>query len=235
MISRTAPAETNLRQYICQRTASSIKIDGRLDELSWQWAAKLGLFVKADHDTSTLFHTDAMLLWDERNLYVAFICADSDIWSTKNRRDDSLFEEESVEIFIGPYGDEGKFIELGVNPLNTVYDLLISKAYSLGGKADWSWNIKGLQTAVMVDGTVNERSDRDVGWTVEIAIPWEAMDKLWPGVSIPPKNGDKWRLKLLRIDRPGSGRIGIIGWCDSPHPGKFGFLKFSKVKVGSLK
>ena len=210
---------------------SKITIDGRLDEFSWQWATKVGPFSTTEPDSSVRFQTQAMLVWDKRNLYVAFSGVDPDVWATKTRRDDPVFEEESAEVFIGPYGDEERFIEFGVNPLNTVYDLLQSKAYSLEGKADWGWNTEGLQTAVMVDGTMNDRADQDVGWAVEIAVPWEALNE-WTGISVPPKDGDEWRLKLLWIDRTIDGRIEITGWCNSLSPGEYGFLKFSGAKVG---
>ena len=222
------------KRYICQHTASKINIDGRLDELSWQWADRIGPFTRTDTDpdSSILFQTQAMLLWDERNLYVAFTCMDPDVWATKVKRDDPIFEEESVEVFVGPYGDEGKFIEFGVSPLNTVYDLLTSKAYSLGGEADWSWDIKGLKTSLIIDGTINDHRDQDIGWSVEMAVPWEAMNALWPGISLPPKDEDTWRLKLLRIDRTTSGRVETTGWCNSSRAGEYGFVKFSKTKTG---
>ena len=44
----------------------------------------------------------------------------------------------------------------------------------------WRWDLPGLRSAVHVDGTVNDNSDRDRGWTVEIAIPWGAS-RTWPG------------------------------------------------------
>jgi len=64
------------------------------------------------------------------------------------------------------------------------------------------WDIEGLKTAVAVFGTVNERDDRDQGWTVEIAIPWTGLKDIPPGITGPPEEGTQWRINLYRIERP---------------------------------
>lgn len=48
----------------------------------------------------------------------------------------------------------------------------------------WNWDFPGLQSAVFLDGTINDDSDRDRGWTVEIALPWSEMGLLTRGKSI---------------------------------------------------
>ena len=40
------------------------------------------------------------------------------------------------------------------------------------------WDFPGAKTAVHVDGTLNDDSDRDRGWTVELAFPWSEMEVL---------------------------------------------------------
>ena len=54
----------------------------------------------------------------------------------------------------------------------------MNKPYRLGGKADSSWNINGLKSAVHIDGTLNDSNDIDNYWTVEMAIPLEEIIKL---------------------------------------------------------
>jgi hypothetical protein len=53
---------------------------------------------------------------------------------------------------------------------------------------------------VQTYGTVNDASDTDRGWSVEIAIPWAAMADSITGGSRPTP-GDTWRLNLYRIER----------------------------------
>jgi hypothetical protein len=108
-------------------------------------------------------------------------------------------------VFIDPDGDGRNYLELEVNPLNVVVDLKIHHLQP-EWKADIDWNIAGLQTAVHVMGTVNDSLSQDVGWTVEIAIPWSAMEGHIDGGGR-PHTGDTWRLNLYRIERKGGRRL----------------------------
>lgn len=56
----------------------------------------------------------------------------------------------------------------------------------------WSfldWDLPGLDVAVALDGTVNDDSDIDRGWTVEMAIPWTGLA---PVLSA-PADSQVWR------------------------------------------
>lgn len=186
--------------YPVLRASAPIAIDGELDEFSWQLAEQVDSFERILNDYDRVLHsTRAKMLWDDENFYFAFACRDPDIWAIYTEEDDPMWSEEVVEIFIDPDGDAENYLELEVNPLNAVVDLLI---YAL--KPDWhsskDWDIAGLQTAVQVQGTVNDSLSQDLGWTVEIAIPWAAMvDSVDGGGK--PAVGDTWRLNLYRIER----------------------------------
>lgn len=39
------------------------------------------------------------------------------------------------------------------------------------------WDINGLKTAVHINGTLNNSADIDKGWSIEIAIPWNALEE----------------------------------------------------------
>ena len=41
----------------------------------------------------------AKALWDDENLYVAFICEDALIWTEHTKRDTSVEEDDTVEVF----------------------------------------------------------------------------------------------------------------------------------------
>jgi len=107
----------------------------------------------------------------------------------------------------------------------------------------WNWDLPGLRTAVHVDGTVNNNADRDRGWTVELAIPWTGLTQLArpDGRSLPPKDGDVWRMDFTRFNQykeaPPSEDPG--GWAWSPHgawdshiPEVFPYVRFSTRAVG---
>ena len=100
------------------------------------------------------------------------------------------------------------------------FDVHSREAYTFGGNHDrdastfwrgthprglrWAftdWDFPGLCTAVQVQGTLNDNSDIDKGWTVEIAFPWTGMTRLAGNRSLPPKNGDTWRIFFGRFGK----------------------------------
>jgi hypothetical protein len=117
------------------------------------------------------------------------------------------------------------------------------KNHPRGGRIGfWRWDLPGLRTAVHVDGTVNDNRDRDRGWTVEIAIPWTGLAQLArpDGRSLPPKEGDVWRMDFSRFNQykeaPPARDPG--GWAWSPHgawdshiPEVFPYITFSARTV----
>jgi hypothetical protein len=77
-----------------------------------------------------------------------------------------------------------------------------------------NWDFPGLKTAVRIDGTLNDNSDIDKGWTLEMALPWAGMQWLADGRSLPPKDGDEWRMFFGRFQK-----LEIKGKEVQPHPG----------------
>ena len=77
------------------------------------------------------------------------------------------------------------------------------------------------RAGVHVDGTINDSSDRDRGWTVELALPWEGMAWLarGDGRSLPPKEGDEWRMDFSRFNtyKEATPADDHGGWAWSPH------------------
>jgi Carbohydrate family 9 binding domain-like len=209
--------------YGARRTVDTIRVDGRLDERSWAQAPRARDFRHIyDPARQPRFPTEAAIVWDDASLYVAFDCTDPDPWGTMTSRDDRLWEQEVVEVFLDPDGDGLNYAELEVSPNNVVVDLLIPRP-----KADVNealrWNIDGLQTAV---------GRHAAGWIAEIAIPWASLGEA--GVTDAPKAGDQWRVGLYRIKRPRGtrGADEFVAWSLTRaergfhDPERFGYLQF---------
>ena len=188
----TALAQVEPPIYRAGRTLDAITIDGRIAEFTWAALPRVGRFTDIRQaDQSTAAPTQATVAWDDRNLYVAFVCTDDHAWGTMHQRDCRLWEQEVVEVFLDPDGDGKNYPELEVSPHNVVVDLLIPAAGGGVGTAI-QWDIEGLRTAVVKQAA---------GWTVEIAIPWASLSEA--GTSTKPNVGDRWRVGLYRIERPG--------------------------------
>ncbi len=82
-----------------------------------------------------------------------------------------------------------------------------------------AWDFPGLRSAVHVDGTLNDRSDIDRGWTVELAIPWQGLallDRSKPR-PLPPRDGDTWRMDFSRFNKHKTDANDSGGWAHSHH------------------
>ncbi len=138
------------------------------------------------------------MLWDAESLYIAAEMVEPHVWSTLTERDSVVYHDNDFEVFIDPDGDALNYYEIEVNALNTVFDLLIHKPYRDSGTAQHDWDVAGLQTAVSIDGSLNDPTDKDRGWTVEMAIPWPALTE-HARVRVPPAPGDAWWFNFSRV------------------------------------
>ncbi|MEM1120448.1 MAG: carbohydrate-binding family 9-like protein [Bacteroidota bacterium] len=112
------------------------------------------------------------------------------------------------------------------------FDVHQDQAYTFGGDYDrsgasfwkgthprgirWAftnYEMQGLQTAVQVDGTLNDNSDIDQGWSLEVGIPWKSLELLANGRTIPPSDGDIWTMFLGRFQK-----LMVGGKEVHPHP-----------------
>ena len=223
------PASTDISHYTVMRTLGPIKVDGMFDEPSWRAAKSTGAFRANDGSETATSRVEAKMLWDDANFYFAFECDDTDLAATMTKRDEHLWQEEVVEIFIDPDGDEKNYIELEVNPLGAFIDLFVlTPVVPIPYE---SYNIPA-QWAVKVEGTVQNSSDRDRGWNVELSLP---LKEAVTAPNRPPKDGDKWRLNLYRIERKPKEQY--IAWSPTLKPSfhtpsRFGEVTFSTRKAG---
>ncbi|MGB7158975.1 MAG: carbohydrate-binding family 9-like protein, partial [Tepidisphaeraceae bacterium] len=141
----------------------------------------------------------AKLMCDDAHLYIAAELVEPRVAATIRQRDAQLYKEQAFEVFIDPGADGRDYLELQVNPLNTVCDLAMTRPYRDRGQADIGFDLQGFRSAVSVDGTANDASDEDRSWTVELAIPWAAMKALSDDTVAPPTDGQRWRINLARM------------------------------------
>ncbi len=203
LLESASPA---LPEYHAVRARPPPTIDGVLDDPAWARAAAVNLVNSLDGSPARV-RTTARLLWDDRYLYVSFDCEDPDVWSTFTKRDEPLYTQEVVEIFIDADGDGRTYNEIEVSPANVLFDAYFPERRQ---GMDLSWDSQAL-TAVTVQGTLNDASDTDQGWRVEMRIP---IDRLAAVPHVPPRPGDRWRFNLYRLEH--HGRKEVEGQAYSP-------------------
>lgn len=220
------------KSYQCFRTEKPLVVDGKLDEKAWKKAEWTTDFVDIEGSAKPLpkFKTRAKMLWDDQYLYIAAELEEPEVKATLTEHDSVIFHDNDFEVFLKPLATEKGYFEFEINALNTGWDLFLNKPYLEQGKADNSWEMPGLKTAVVVHGTLNHPGDRDKGWTVEIAMPWSAFASRLPVT--PPVAGTEWRVNFSRVEWT-AGKPHEDNWVWSPQgvinmhvPTEWGYLKF---------
>jgi hypothetical protein len=188
--------------YVCQKLNSDDKmvIDGDINEKAWQaveWITQL-VDIEGDIKPKPLYDSRIALLWDSEFLYIAAELKEPNLWATMDKQDMYLFHENDFEVFLDPDGDTHHYAEIEINALNTVWDLLLTKPYRDKGKPIDTWNITNLKKGVKCFGTLNNPSDVDDKWTVELAIPWSVLEEL-NAHDGPPTHGETWKANFSRV------------------------------------
>ena len=261
----------DIPHYTAYKIDKPIQVDGKLDEQVWKNAPRSSSFRDLISGKNTIHETQAAVLWDDEFLYVSYWIEEPNLQATLTERDAPIYTNNDVELFIAgedayyefeinAYGTiyEVLFIweesylkkgysnlksfdreQTGVRPFNGVGLKNHPRGKRIGY---WNWDLVGLQSAVFLDGTINDDRDRDRGWTIELALPWSGLEVLTIGTDarLPPQGKDDWRMDFSRFNQykeaPPANDSG--GWAWSPHgvwdshvPECFTYIHFSENAV----
>lgn len=188
------------RSYVVYQSLNDIQIDGKWEEVSWEKAEWSDDFtdIEGDRKPKPLYPTRVKMLWDKNYLYILAEMTEPHIWSYYTIRDQIVYHENDFEIFIDPDGDTHNYYEFELNAANTLFDLFLSKPYRDGGRPMIRWNSEGFKSAVSIVGTLNNPSDVDQKWTVEMAIPFKSLN-VEQTASI-PVDGQIWKIDFSRVN-----------------------------------
>lgn len=244
------------RQYVCYRSGEALTIDGKLDEAAWEAAPWTETFMDIegpDHQPQPRLQTHAKMLWDSTYFYIAAELEEPHLWGRLKQRDTVIFQDNDFEVFIDPDGDTHLYYEFEINALGTEWDLMLIKPYRDGGPAINAWNMNSMKSGLDLQGTLNDPSDEDKGWTVEIAFPWSDLKEAARPRGA-PEPGDQWRINFSRVQwdlnvtdgryekqrDPVTGRrLREHNWVWSPQglinmhcPEHWGYVQFSSKTAG---
>ncbi|MCB0689875.1 MAG: carbohydrate-binding family 9-like protein, partial [Saprospiraceae bacterium] len=220
------------------------------------------------HGTEARYDTRAAVCWDDSNLYVAYWIEEPNLQASLTERDAPIYRDNDVEFFIAGSDAYYEFEINTFGTIYEVF-FIWEEAYDSKGYARmsefardrekvrafrgvgfknhprgprigyWNWDFPGLKSAVQYQGTLNDSTDTDKGWTVELSLPWKGMQALaqGDGRSLPPREGDIWRMDFSRFNQqkapPPANDSG--GWAWSPHmtwdshvPECFTVIKFNR-------
>jgi hypothetical protein len=201
--------------------------DRQADPAMWLWSELTPLppFVLADGSgAQARQQTTVRLCHDGERIYAHFTCEDNDIWGTYTQRDDPLFDEEVVELFLAPGGDTPtRYAEIEVSPNAVLLDALIDNPTGdrADMTADFDWDCPGIAWQTQRD----EEQDR---WRALLIVP---LAELFQDGLASTTMPTRWRANFYRIERPRDGEPEFSCWsstqtqpADFHKPGRFGVL-----------
>ena len=213
------------REVFAAPAGAEIRIDGRLDEPAWRSAPPVEHFV--DHRVLRIesLETRARLLYDAKNVYVAFECRDPAPAAIEGRfagRDEHALCD-SVEVLLAPRGKGSQFTHWIVDSAGCIFDARATRLPD--GQVQYTRRWNGTAQAAAARG-----ADR---WIVEMAIP--AAD-----LGAAPRLGGSCRALLCRNivhTRPkGQAEQNAIVFLDGSGfrtPEKFATLRFARRGEGA--
>ncbi|MDQ2800613.1 MAG: hypothetical protein M3Y13_13370, partial [Armatimonadota bacterium] len=135
--------------------------------------------------------------WDDYYFYAAFSVKDSNVVSTNDAPDSQPQQDDDVEVFFETDAARAavrtpQTFQMAVSAANGAY-------YSQGNGTSVP-QPKAIYTykyAATVNGTLNNPADKDGGYDVELAIPWQELGLPQGG----PKPGTAWGFNVVSRDR----------------------------------
>ena len=211
------------------RAGTPIRVDGRLDEPAWLAAPSLSLNEFPWWKSGAKERTIVKLLWDDENLYIAHISQDAHITARHPDRDGKIAEDDCFEIMILPDpANLNRYFNLEWNVIGGLVDNFRPN----GPKAPRAprWDADGVQVKGAYEGTLNNDSDTDRWWLVEVAIPFRNFKDY---ATTPPRPGSYWLGNLNRHGGDTNRQFSQWSAGDTPQPSfhtphRFGKLIFSQ-------
>ena len=191
---------TVLEQLIQKTDVSKITqpivLDGSLSE----WAGADTVTFAGSDNTATV-----SLTWDGNNLYLGFDITDANLQSVGTDEYDPLHTDDSIEIYLDTENDGGTAMQ--VDDYHFIINLngaLVDDQGTGSGK-DYSWT-GHIDYAIDLGGTLNDDSDTDDGYVMEVAIPWSDIGGA-------PLTGDVMGLDMVVNDDDGT-EVQSFDWCN---------------------
>lgn len=193
--------EVRPRAVVIPRIGGEIELTGKLDDPAWaeaEWSAPF-VDIEGHLKPPPRFETRVKMLASPTCFYVGAFLKDPHVWGTLTEKNSIMFNDPDFEIFIDPTGDHHNYYEFEINALGTIWELAIERPYRDGGPVHRGENLPNLRSAVHVHGTLNDPSEQDEGWSLEVAIPWADMARFRGGETGPPLEGEQWKVNFSRV------------------------------------
>ncbi|MEQ1908288.1 MAG: DUF5916 domain-containing protein [Vicinamibacterales bacterium] len=183
VVSRDAEGHVTVRAV---RVASSMRIDGRLDESAYESTSSVSDFLQQEPNEgqAATEKTEAWVFFDDSNIYVSARCWDTQpgrMVANEMRRDTAqLRQNDTFGVLLDTFHDRRNGYLFYANPIGGFSDQQITDENP--PNVDWNtvWDVKTGRF--------------DGGWTIEMAIPFKSL-RYGPG------RDQTWGINLRRVVR----------------------------------
>ena len=168
--------QANSREIQAHKTQTKITLDGKISEPEWSSKIFQSNFTQMEPSKGEPSReiTKVAVQYDDKHIYVAFICEKSypePVVARETRRDQLEKQDDVVTVVLDTYHDSRSAFWFMTNALNTQIDVRISdNGKYLDTNWDTGWQVK---TAITKNG-----------WSAEFAIPFKSIrfdpnKKIW--------------------------------------------------------
>ena len=198
--------------------AAAPSIDGDLDEAAWSDIEPLTQFYQLldrMYPYPSQAQSEVYIGYFDQTLYIGvkgYEPRTDNLRANKTQRDDGVWQDDCVEIYLDTNHDGRTYYQLDINSLGAFDDI----AYRMVDgypRGDFDWNADGIETGALVAQEF---------WSMEIKIP---LAELKDGHVEP---GDVWGFNIAQVRIANNSESAqwapTYGW--SQQPGRFGFLVF---------
>jgi hypothetical protein len=143
--------------------------------------ARVGGFVQRDpkDGAPATQKTFAYLGYTERNLYIVFVCFDSDLRAVRSHltRRESIGDDDQVWVYLDTFDDRRRSYVFSTNPVGVQRDAIYTENNGTDDSFDTLWNSRGRLTSE--------------GYVVWMELPFRSL-------RFPSRNAQQWGLILRR-------------------------------------
>ncbi|MGE9289523.1 MAG: carbohydrate-binding family 9-like protein [Puniceicoccales bacterium] len=149
-------------------------LDASTEDLIWSEATVIEQLAKVESKYTRdleIMPTRILLLWSEDGLYLRFECADDVLVTPAVGHDGKHHDGDIVEVIVDPEGDQTRWMEVQVSPLNQILDI----EYHLTGAASY------YREGVLSDESIRDVLESDLSWTMEgfQSSTWIGPEQTW--------------------------------------------------------
>lgn len=208
--------------YFVQPVKDSITIDGEISD----WSSYPPSNRLLNHVSSDSLNNEVTfkLTYDSTFLYGCFIVKDSTIVSNQTQFDSEIFKtDDCVEVFLDFDGDGLNYLEFGISPIGTYYDILVECPLVKCSRFISYPNFNIKEPIIATKKQLN-------GYFVEFKISFQSLKKIKGAGFTSPQSGTQWKANFYNINQTPSTTF-FNAWSPLKsfgfhQPSKFGTLTF---------